>query len=58
MSTEDRIHRAQNLFLVAGILLASPWIIQFGEYIKPEVKERECKVYHVNAPRYDLKCER
>jgi hypothetical protein len=58
MSTEDKIYRAQNLALVGVILLLSPWIMKAGEYFKPDVEVQECRVYHVNAPRPDLRCER
>lgn len=50
--------RAQNWVIVGMILLASPWIMKACEYFKPDVEVQECKVYHVNAPRPDLRCER
>lgn len=58
MSTEDKIYHAQNLVIVGMILLTSPWIMQFGEWIKPEIEVQECRVYHANAPRQELRCER
>lgn len=56
--TEDKIYRAQSWVIVGIILLASPWIMKVGEYFKPDVKVQECRVYHANAPRPDMRCER
>lgn len=58
MKREDKVYWYQNLSLVGLALLASPWIGEAANYLKPTVEIQECKVYHVNAPRQDLRCEK